>query len=217
MAVNTLIMGESGSGKSSSIRTLNPQETYIINILDKPLPFRGFKKNYVQKVGGNYFSSTNHNLIKTVVGKAAALEHVKTIIIDDFQYMLASEFMNRATERGFDKFTEIAQHAWDLVLTCQQCRPDLNIFFLSHTENNSEGIAKCKTIGKMLDEKVTLEGMFTVVLHAFLVDDSYKFLTQHDGRHIAKSPMGMFDDKLIVNDLQYVIDKMNAYYQDELL
>lgn len=218
MAFITLIMGESGTGKSSSIRTLNPEETFIINVLNKPLPFQGSRKNYVQKEGGNYYATTDHNAIKRVMKVAAARESIKTIIIDDFQYVMATEFMNRAMEKGFDKFSEISQHAFQIITEAQAIkRDDLNIIFVSHTEIDINGNYKCKTIGKMLDQHITLEGMFTTIFHSLLIDEQYKFLTQHDGKHIAKSPMGMFDSKLIDNDLNDILNKMNFYLENEKL
>src|SRR5690606_12151161 len=99
--------------------TLNPEETLIINVLDKPLPFRGFRKQYIQKEGGNYDAFSDHNKIKKAIEAVGKRDNIKTIIIDDFQYMMATEFMSRATERGYDKSTEIAQHAWDLIMSCQ--------------------------------------------------------------------------------------------------
>lgn len=219
MANMVLVIGESGTGKSTSIRNLNPEETFIINILDKPLPFKGYKKNYkkiTQESGGNYFASDDIQRIKKMlIYIAEKMPEIKNVIIDDFQYLMANEFMRRAKDRGFDKFTEIAQNAWSAIIQAQLLRDDLTIYFLSHSEFSADGLYKCKTIGKMLDDKITLEGMFTVVLHTTVQDGKYKFLTQHDGAHIAKSPDGMFDDLLIDNDLSFVKSKMNEYFIGE--
>lgn len=215
MSIVTLIMGESGTGKSTSIRTLDPAETFIINVLDKPLPFKEFKKNYVQKEGGNYLATDN---CATILAALRAINEkrptVKTIIIDDFQYIMANEFMRRAQESGWGKFTDIGQNAWKIVHECAKLRGDLSVFIMSHTETDSNGRHKCKTIGKMLDEKITLEGMFTVVLHSLVTESGYKFLTQHDGAHIAKAPFGMFDTDMIDNDLSAVKKAMTAYFGD---
>jgi hypothetical protein len=128
---------------------------------------------------------------------------------------MCAEFMNRVTERGFDKFSEIAQHAYRIIDFLTTLRDDLNCFVLSHSEANENGKMKVKTIGKLLDDKVVLEGRFTTVLQTEISEAGYRFLTQGDARHIAKSPMGMFEDKYIPNDLAYVVEKMNAYNQGE--
>jgi ABC-type dipeptide/oligopeptide/nickel transport system ATPase component len=219
MSNMVLVIGESGTGKSTSIRNLNSEETFIINILDKPLPFKGYKKNYkkiTQESAGNYFASDDIQKIKKMlIYIAEKMPEIKNVIIDDFQYLMANEFMRRAKDRGFDKFTEIAQNAWSAINQAQLLRDDLTVYFLSHSEFSADGLYKCKTIGKMLDDKITLEGMFTIVLHTTVKDGKYKFLTQHDGAHIAKSPQGMFEDLLIDNDLSYVHKKMNEYFIGE--
>lgn len=221
MSNTILVIGESGSGKSTSLRNLNPEETFLINVLDKPLPFRGYKKNYIRvstddrKV--NYFATDNYDSIVRALRKINEERlDIRNIVIDDFQYVMANEFMKRATERGFDKFTEIGQHAWNIVNTLIGLRESIDCFVLSHTDTDATGKVKPKTIGKMLDDKITLEGMFTTVLHALILDGKYKFLTQNDGTHVAKSPMGMFDHKLIDNDLMYVKEKMFNYFNEEI-
>lgn len=221
MATSTLIMGESGTGKSSSIRNLDVNETFIINVLDKPLPFKGFKSKYTrfskENENGNYYASDDHSKIAKIIEFVSNKRpDIKSIIVDDFQYIMANEFMRRANERGFDKFTEIAQHAWSIIKGASAAREDLDFFFLSHTEASSDGKVKCKTIGKMIDEKINLEGMFTIVLHTIVEDGKYRFLTQFDGSHIAKSPMDMFDRMYIENDLMYVKEKMREYFGDNL-
>ena len=221
MSNTLLIIGESGTGKSSSLRNLNPAETFVINVLDKPLPFRGFKKNYVaatkENPTGNYFASDDYAKIRSVI--TAVNERrpdIKNLIIDDWQYLLCNEFMRRATETGFTKFTEIGRNAWQVIRDLILTRSDLNCFVLAHSDVDANGKAKIKTIGKLLDEKVTVEGMFTVVLHSMIVDGQYKFLTQHDGTHVAKSPMDMFEDRYIDNDLAFVNERMNAYYDEDV-
>jgi len=211
-------MGESGSGKSSSIRTLPANETFLINVLDKPLPFKGSKSLYTKltEEGGNYFASDDAaEIIKKIRYVNIKFPQIKNIVIDDFQYVMANEFMRRAKERGFDKFTEIAQNAWSIIKQASDCRDDIDFFFLSHTELDALGRSKCKTIGKMLDDKITVEGMFTVVLHTIIADGVYKFLTKNDGSHIAKSPMGMFEERYIDNDLLLVKQKMKDYFDEE--
>lgn len=211
-----LILGESGTGKSTSIKNLDSNETFIISVLNKPLPFRGYKKKYRaerdgEKLVNYYFTDRSDYIEKSIKRIADYRPDIKNIIIDDFQYMMSGEFMRRAKERGFDKFTDIGLQAWNVLSKLLTYRDNLNIFVLSHTESNQDGVSKIKTIGKMLDEKITIEGLFTVVLHTDVNDSGYNFLTQFDGKKIAKSPDGMFEDKLIDNDLQFVIDKINEY------
>ncbi len=222
MSNTMLIIGESGTGKSTSIRNLNPKETFIINIFNKPLPFKGYKAKYKSIVDwddkeGNYFSTNDHSkIIKMLRIIDKQRPEIKNIIIDDFQYIMCSEFMNRVKERGYDKFSEIAQHAYNIIEALPTLREDLNCFVLSHSELNEAGKMKAKTIGKLIDDKVVLEGLFTTVLQTEISESGYRFLTQGDGKHIAKSPMGMFEDRYIANDLQYVVEKMNHYYQGDV-
>lgn len=214
MATTILVIGESGTGKSTSIRTLKPSETFLINVLDKALPFKGWRSSYKKINGkdGNLYSSDNFiNIKKCIDHVNSGMPHIKVLVIDDFQYVMANEFMRRASESGWVKFTEIAQHAWELIISAQKCREDLNIFFLSHSEIDAVGKTKCKTIGRMLDEKITIEGMFTIVLSTVIKDDKYYFQTKNDGSILAKTPLEMFEDKLIPNDLNLVNETINSY------
>lgn len=216
MSNAVLIIGASGSGKSTALRNLDPNSTFIINVLDKPLPFRGYKNNYKklskESPEGNYFSSDNwQHLISCIKKVNETQSHIRTLIIDDFNYVMANEFMRRACEKGYDRFSEIAQHAWLIINASLQCRESLMVFILSHSDLDMHGKAKCKTIGKMLDEKISVEGMFSTVLHTQIIDDEYKFLTQGNNEFIAKSPIGMFTDRLIDNDLQVVIEHIKNY------
>lgn len=221
MSNTSLIIGESGTGKSTSMRNLNPKETFIINVLNKPLPFRGYKKFYTRISAdgktGNYYASDNYEHIEMVIKKINTIRpEIKTLILDDFQYLMANEFMNRALERGYDKFSEIGKHAHDLLKMLPTLREDLDVFILTHSESNDQGKMKIKTIGKMLDEKITIEGMYAMVLQTELMNGTYNFITQGDARHIAKSPMGMFLERNIPNDLAFVKQKMGEYYNEDI-
>ncbi len=219
MSNSVLVIGQSGSGKSTSLRNLDPLSTFIINVLDKPLPFRSFKKNYTpvtkENKTGNYFSSDDWNhIIRCIEMVSKERPEITTLIIDDWQYVLAYEFMRRVGEKGYDKFSELAMHGWSTINACMKTRPDLTCFVLAHSETDSNGKTKCKTIGKMLDEKITIEGLFTTVLHSRVIDREYFFQTQYDGEHLAKSPIGLFDDDLIPNDLLTVKNALETYFND---
>jgi hypothetical protein len=216
MSNTVLVIGQSGSGKSTALRNLDPKTTFIINVLDKPLPFRAFKKSY-NSAEKNYY--TTHDWAKVVncierVNKERP--DITTLVIDDWQYILSYEFIKRASERGFDKFSDLANHGWSTMNACTTgTRPSLTIFILAHSDIDISGRSKLKTIGKMLDEKITLEGLFTTVLHSRIVDGQYLFQTQDDGDFLAKSPMGMFEEFLIPNDLLVVKEAVENYFNDE--
>jgi hypothetical protein len=219
MSNTSIIMGESGTGKSTSMRNLDPAETFIINVMNKPLPFRGYKSMYTKVspdgLTGNYYASTNYDNVTLVINKINLKRpEIKTIILDDFQYLMADEFMMRCMERGFDKFAEMGNHAYQLLKMLPTLRDDLDIFILTHSEPNELGKMKIKTIGKMIDNNVTIEGMYSTVLQTELRDGQYTFITQGDARHIAKSPMGMFDSRNIPNDLAIVKQRMSAYFNE---
>ena len=228
MGKKVLILGESGHGKSTSCRNLDPKETFIINVTGKDLPLKGWKKlyqRYEPTTGkGNYLHSKDSKQIAGAIAHISSkLPHVKNIIVDDAQYIMSFEFMARALEKGFDKFTEIQTNFFNVATAPDATREDLTTVFLSHTEDvSANGVTrtKMKTIGKMLDEKITMEGLFSVVLMAYAYkkqDKSmdYVFVTQTNGTTPAKSPMGMFKETIIPNDLQVVLTEMNKYYEGE--
>lgn len=228
MSNTVLIIGQSGSGKSTALRNLDPKSTFIINVLDKPLPFKGYKKNYKairslkdeegKKTGateGNYFASDDWlDIVKCIHAVNKDRSDITTLVIDDWQYILAHEFMRRMSEKGYDKYSELANHGWSTINACLGTRPTLTNFILAHSDIDSTGRSKCKTIGKMLDEKITIEGMFTTVLHSRVVDGQYLFQTQYDGEFLAKSPMQMFNEHLIPNDLLVVKGAIESYFND---
>lgn len=216
----SLIIGPSGTGKSSALRNLDPKSTFVISILDKPLPFRGYKKKYTKIKGwddteNNHFSSDDWTrIIMCIKMVNEKRPDIKVLILDDMQYLMANEFLRRATETGFTKFTELAQHIWMVINALINTRADLYTFALSHSELDQNGKYKCKTVGKLLDEKITLEGMFSLVFYSMVVDGEFKFLTQNDSVHTAKTPLAMFADKLIDNDLKSIIETMQDYFND---
>lgn len=218
MSNTVLILGASGSGKSSSLRNLEPSSTFVISVLDKPLPFKGYKKHYKPIKGwddleGNYYASDDWIRIMKCIDMVNKLRlDITCLVIDDLQYILANEFMRRSHEKGYEKYSEMANHYWQVINSTNSCRDNLITFFLSHNEIDNSGHSKVKTIGKLLDEKITIEGLFSTVLHTQVVDGKYLFLTQNDGVHCCKSPIGMFEEPAIENDLSFVIERINEYF-----
>lgn len=228
MAELGAIVGESGSGKSTSLRNLNPEETFIINVAGKNLPIAGYKKNYkplyqdpqTKKFIGNLYNTSNIDKIGQAIKMVSAvMPHIKQIIIDDSQYLMAFEAMDRAQEKGYEKFTQMAQHFFSVLKEAMNAREDLKVFILAHSENIGDALnpsLKIKTLGKMIDNMITVEGLFTYVLFTTKVKTDegtveYKFITNSDGTTTAKTPMGCFDSILIDNDLDYVIKKIDEY------
>lgn len=203
MGLPVLVLGESGTGKSASMRNFKGNEVAVINVAGKPLPF---KNKIPSETTDDYAKITRYTKELTSRG-------FKTIVIDDAQYLMANEFMRRATERGFDKFTEIAQNFWSLVNSCKELPNDVVVYFMAHIERDANGNEKIKTIGKLLDEKITVEGMFTIVLKTYVNDGQYSFVTQNNGHDTVKSPIGMFPSYVIDNDLKYVDEKIRNYYE----
>jgi hypothetical protein len=214
MGISTLVIGQSGRGKSTSIANLDPATTMVVKVINKPFPFRSkdWKRWDKDSQTGSYEVTDNYEIIKAII-KGAKSKGKKVIVIDDMQYLMANEFMKRSSERGFDKFTEIAEHIWSLVMVANEATDDdMRIYFLSHTEQNDIGETKAKTIGKLLDDKITLEGMFTIVLGAGKDGDEFFFSTQNNGRDTCKSPKGMFAEDRVANDLKLVDDAIVEYY-----
>ena len=210
MSTATLVIGQSGTGKSSSLRNFDPAQTLLIQIVKKPLPFRAAGWSYLSKdnKAGNMFVTDDAARIVDIMSKTQR----KTIVIDDFQYLLANEFMRRSGETGFQKFTEIGKHAWDVLTAANNLLDDVRVYILTHSEQLDSGRTKAKTIGKLLDEKITVEGLFTIVLKTDVVDGEYTFTTRNSGRDTVKSPMGLFDDERIPNDLRAVDEAISEYY-----
>lgn len=212
MSTATLIIGTSGTGKSTSMRNLDPSSTLLIQVIRKPLPFRSAGWRYFDKErckDGNIFVTDQWNAILEISRKTKR----KTIVIDDFQYMLANEFMRRTDERGFDKFTEIGKHAWEVIGGLSQLADDVRVYILSHSDERDDGSVKMKTIGKLLDEKIAPEGMFTIVLRTLVTDGNYQFSTVNSGHDVVKAPMGLFDTARIDNDLKAVDAAICGYYE----
>lgn len=210
MSTTTMILGQSGTGKSASLRNLDPEQTLLIQAIKKPMPFKsgGWKPVTKENPSGSIFVCDN---AATIVGAMKRTKR-KVIVLDDFQYVMANEFMRRSGEKGFDKFTDIGKNAWDILAEAGRLPDDVRVYILSHVENTDDGRTKIKTIGRMLDEKITLEGMVSIVLKTVVQDGQYLFSTRNNGSDTVKTPMGMFDADLIENDLAAVDSAIYQYY-----
>ena len=200
MGIPVLILGESGSGKSTSLRNFEPDEISIFNVAGKPLPFR--KKLPKATI-------SDYGKIMSVMANSQK----KSFAIDDSQYLLCFEMFNHAKETGYDKFTDMALHFYTLIqFVIKRLPEDKIVYFLHHTETSQAGKTKAKTIGKMLDEKLTVEGLFSIVLLCQTDGTRHYFVTQSDGYTTAKSPMEMFDRE-IDNDLKFVDTRIREYFE----
>ena len=225
------IYGESGSGKTTSLRNMNPDTTFIISTTGKPLSFKGWKKKYIpfkidketKEMSGNYYISSNsEQILKILKIINSKLPNIKTVVIDDMQYIMSYEFVDRATEIGYSRFSEIAQHMMDILRYSEQMREDCTMCFLTHADNVGTEIDPkyvIKTIGKLLSEKVTLEGLFTYIFFTKVEegDDGrmqYKLVTNNDGKCLAKTPMGMFEELEIDNDLNEILKVIKEYNEE---
>ncbi len=203
MAQKVLVLGDSGTGKSASMRNFNEGEVFVINSAGKPLPFR----SHFETVTPSF------NTLTRDIMQALKSTNKKVIVIDDVQYILSFPMMRRIKESGWDKWNDIQGDFFNIIQACDDLLEDVIVYFLSHLQRTDDGHEKIKTVGKMLDEKITIEGLFTVVLKTIVSDGKYYFQTQNSGMDTVKSPIGMFDTYAIDNDLKYVDAKIRNYYE----
>lgn len=215
MSIATMILGQSGTGKTTSLRNLNPADVLLLQAVKKPLPFRS--------KGWSACSKENPEGSILVTDKAAVIVKAMhrtakpIIVIDDFQYILANEFMRRVLDQetgnaAFAKYNEIARSAWDILMAAGQLADNKRVYILAHTQEDDSGHIKVKTIGKLLDEKITLEGLLTIVLRTSVINGQYVFSTKNNGLDTVKSPIGLFEDEHIDNDLAVIDAAISDYY-----
>lgn len=204
MAVPVLIIGRSGAGKSTSMRTCVGKDFALINVLKKPLPFKG-RLPAIQ--------TDDYAKIMASLGKCSQ----KSIVIDDAGYLITNQFMRGHSNAGkgngvFSLYNDLGDRFWSLIQFVVSMPEDRIVYFMMHEDKDDNGDVKVKTIGKLLDEKVCVEGMFTIVLRCILDGEAHRFVTQSAGGAVSKSPMGMFDSLEIDNDLFLVDNAIREYY-----
>ena len=213
MAIPVLIMGRSGSGKTYSLKNFKPNEVGVISVEKGRLPFRSqIKVAKIPKYGEGTEDAKSYGAINRAkyvwLEKAIETAKVKSVVIDDSQYLLVNELFDRAYEKGYDKFVQMAANFRELIHFINELEePDKIVYFLHHTDTDADGREKAKTIGKMLDEKLTVEGCFDIVIYC----EDHKFFTQSNGQSTAKTPEDMFELE-IPNDLKFVDEKIREYY-----
>lgn len=207
MGIPVMIIGKSGSGKTTSLRNFDENELYLIKVLGKPLPFR------------KQFESTFQTDDYQAVAKALTKTQKKSIVIDDAGYLITNHFMKNHASAGkgngvFTLYNEIGDRFWQLVeYVINNLPEDKIVYFMMHEEKNDIGDVKPKTIGKLLDEKVCLEGMFTIVFRCMTDNDKHVFRTKTTGADVTKAPIGMFEDEEMDNDLKVVDTAIRQYYR----
>jgi hypothetical protein len=210
MSIATLVLGSSGSGKSTSLRNLDPAKTLLIQCIQKPLPFKaeGWKTRITLKSGGNVIQTTDPVLIEKLMRQSPH----EIVVIDDYQSVMVTELLNRSSEKGYDKFSDIGKHAFDIFNAAGALAPHRRVYIMAHTQTDDFGGVRMKTVGKMVDQTLVPEGYFTIVLRTQVTNGVYQFSTQSNGQDCCKSPIGMFPDLLIDNDLAAVDAAIQSYY-----
>ena len=199
MSILTMIYGESGTGKSTSLRNFTNDEVAVINVSGKPMPFRSELKT---------LSSNNYLTIADWLPKIKQ----PSIVIDDATYLMVDQFMANVQMKGYEKYNIMAQNFTNLIEQARKLPEDKIVYFMGHSDQTDNGREHFKTIGRMIDNYVTLEGKFTTVLKSVVKDGKYYFQTHNSGSDTVKSPLGMFESDLIDNDLKMVDDIMREYW-----
>jgi hypothetical protein len=200
-SIGVLLMGASGTGKSTSLRNLPAEETAIINVTNKPMPFKN-------KNGLKIVTCTNYEQMISAIVKTKR----RIIVVDDSSYMMTFENFEKATQKGYDKFTTMAVNYYNLIETPKKCDGEKIIYFVTHEEIDENGVSHPKSIGKMLSQQLVIEGLFSIVLRSMQKENQYVFQTHNDGTSVCKSPIDMFEDDFIPNDLAEVDKIIREYY-----
>lgn len=230
MANTICLAGLSNTGKSTSIRYLDPESTFIVSCTNKQLQIPGFRKKYSKvsiednKLVGNWLVSNQYNQIEkilTVISKTRP--EIKTIIIDDINYLLSAETFSNALVKGYEKFSIMAKNYYDLIEHCQGLRDDIIVVFITHVENYGtevDPLYRMWTTGKMLTTQINLDGLFSYIIYSerFVPDGSneveYRFKTRTDGNDTCRSVQGCFESKYIEPNLKLVVDTINKFEND---
>ena len=225
------VAGQSNSGKSTSLRTLDPKSTFIISCTNKQLQIPGFRKKYPKveikdkKLVGNWYVQNKYDKIENILDLISKTRpEIKVVVLDDINYLLSNETFENATTKGYEKFTLMAKNYYDLLTDCQLLRDDLTIVVISHTENFGTELDpqyRLWTTGKMLTNQINLDGMFSYIIYSErIVDDvdgevHYRFKTRTDGNDTCRSVAGCFEDKYIEPDMKLVIDTINTFENED--
>lgn len=214
MSTAVLILGESGTGKSTSLRNLDPSKTLLIQAIKKPLPFKskGWKVRASLKSDGNVIQTDDAALIEKLLRQSPH----EIVVVDDYQATLTGEFMRRSSETGYQKYTDIGRSVWNICNAAGDLAPHRRVYVMAHTTTDEFGSVRMRTVGKMVDQYVVPEGFFTIVLRTFRRDQQYVFSTQTNGLDCCKSPLGMFTDQFIDNDLAEVDRTICEFYGEEV-
>lgn len=225
------LAGLSNSGKSTSLKYLDPEETFIVSCTNKQLQIPGFRKKYPKikvedgKLSGNWLISNNYTQIEKIMKVVSKTRpEIKVIVLDDCNYLLSNETFANVMTKGYEKFNILAKNYYDLIQTCQDLRDDLVVVFISHIENFGTDIDpeyRLWTTGKMLTNQINLDGLFSYIIYSErYVDDKdeevkYRFKTRTDGNDTCRSVAGCFEDKYIEPNMKTVIDTINSFENGE--
>lgn len=214
------VVAETGMGKSSSLRNLDPSTTFICKSIKKGLPWRGSNKKYTFSEGNSNVVTNFKSLMQTINHVNTNMKHIKTLVLDDVGYQMTYEFFRRALENGYGKFAEIGKQMADVISTAiQGTRDDLRIIFMFHQDTDTKDFVqtkKIRSLGRMLEDKFDPASMFDIVFYADVTTEKgknvYSFITNRHEGYPAKSPMGMFEDIRIPNDMKSIIETVDEYY-----
>ena len=199
-SVPVLLIGQSGSGKSTSLRNFKGDEVAVVNVLGKPLPFKSDIK------------AGKCDDYATIL-KAIANTPKKTIVIDDANYLITNEFMNKSSVKGFDKYNEMGNNFFNLINGIKNIKGGKTVYLIMHEDTDENGYVKPKTIGKLLDDKVNIQGMFTICIRSMFDNGNYIFRLKTNGQDCVKTPFGMFENDTMDNDLKAFDEVVREYYE----